>query len=470
MSPKKKHTDLVERFSETITSLLSNFPRHPQSEQAFAVAYSGGLDSSVLLMLTAKYCHQHQIPLYAFHVHHGLSENADSWLSHCQVFCRQLDVDFSFEKITLSELNRDGLEASARKARYRAIGRFCQSKNIYTVLTGHHLDDQAETLLLQMLRGAGPAGLSGMDKANFAPDLFINADLTLVRPLLAESRSTLEEFASREAISYIEDESNHDHRFIRNALRHQVMPILEGVSPGFAARFARVANHMQSANRLIEALALQDLQLCRHGDGLSVSKLRALDADRADNVLRLWLHQQHLRMPSLSRLREMIKQLFEAKSDAQVTIFHETVAIHRYQDGLYLADRKRETDSKQLAVEFQWQGEASKYFPEFGGTLYFHRQQHGLNSEWLLAQQLSLHLRRGGESMKLADNRPTRSMKSHYQSLNIPFWMRQQLPFVSAGQDLLYAAGVGMNAGVCSSSANAVALDWVEDETTQIQR
>lgn len=463
MSTKKKHPDLAERFSDTLNSLFVEFPQYFLPGQALAVAYSGGLDSSVLLMLAATYCKKHQIPLHAFHVHHGLSVNADSWLFHCQSFCHELNIDFSFEKITLSEFSKDGIEASARKARYKAIGDFCRTKNISVVLTGHHLDDQAETLLLQMLRGAGPTGLSGMDKFNFSAELLGNASLILARPLLEENRPVLDEFAAQQKISFIQDESNHNIRFIRNALRHQVMPLLEDIAPGFATRFARVANHMQSAAHLIEVLAAQDLNLCRFEDGLRVSMLQKLEADRVDNVLRLWLRQQHLRMPSLSRLREIVRQLFEAKPDAKVTIFHETIAIHRYQDGLYASDRSGETNTENRIVHFRWQGEASRHFPDFRGTLYFHRQEDGLNPEWLAKQDLTLHLRRGGERLKLAANRPTRSMKSHYQALNIPFWMRQQLPFVSIDDDVLFAAGVGMNAKFCNQMTNAITFLWVDD-------
>jgi len=457
---------LMHHFSETLNILFEESGKVPSSN-GLAIAYSGGLDSSVLLFLCAQYCQQRGIPLHAYHVHHGLSPNADTWTNHCADVCSCLGVRFDYEKIVVTNQDGSGIESSARKGRYLAIGRMSAVAQVEIVLAAHHQDDQAETLLMQMLRGSGIAGLSGMDKFNYAPALFGNPSLLMMRPLLNVSRSELELFARENDITYIEDESNDDARYLRNALRHQVMPILEEISPGFAARMSRTAKHMQSTLSLIEALAEQDLSICMSIEDLSINLnlIRQLDPERVSNIFRLWLSKSGVRMPSTSRLNEIRKQLFEAKDDARITIYHETLAIHRYQSRIYASDRSREPANEEKNIYFAWSGQDAIAFPEFHGTLFFQKEARGVSSTWLAQQSLCIHLRRGGERLKLAENRSTRDMKSHYQSLNIPYWVRQQLPFISVGNQLLYAARVGMQSEFCSTDkGDKVVFDWVADE------
>jgi len=460
---------LTRHFSETLNTLFSESGKSP-SECGLAVAYSGGLDSSVLLSLTAEYCRISNISFSAFHVHHGLSPNADGWLAHCKSVCEKLGVPFAFEKIVVASNEGDGVEGNARKGRYLALGRMSLASQSMIVLAAHHQDDQAETLLMQMLRGSGVAGLSGMDRFNFAPTLFGNPSVLMMRPLLDVSRADLEQFAHENQITYVEDESNEDARFLRNALRHQVMPVLEKISPGFASRMSRTAKHMQSAHNLAQVLAEQDLAHCLSGQALELDmqRIRLLSPERIDNLFRLWLAKFDVRMPSTSRLNEISKQIFEAKGDARITIYHEKLAIHRYQEKICASDRAREPVNDELSIKFSWNREESLPFPDFHGTLFFRRGSRGLCPDWLQQQALCLHLRRGGERLKLAENRSTRDMKSHYQAMRIPFWIRQQLPFVSIGSELVYAAGVGMQSQFCSDSENAqgetqVVLDWVAD-------
>ncbi|MBC3861650.1 tRNA lysidine(34) synthetase TilS [Undibacterium jejuense] len=460
---------LMHHFSEALNSIFLESGKAPP-ECGLAVAYSGGLDSSVLLSLTAEYCRLRGIPLDAFHVHHGLSPNADDWLVHCESNCQKLGISLAFEKIVVTNNEGDGIEGSARKGRYLALGRMSVASKTQILLSAHHQDDQAETLLMQMLRGSGVAGLSGMNRFNFAPGLFGTPSVMMMRPLLDVSRLELEHFARENQISYIQDESNEDGRYLRNALRLQVMPVLEQISPGFAGRMLRTAKHMQSAQNLAEALAGQDLAHCLSGQmlDLDLQRMRTLSAERINNLFRLWLSKFDVRMPSTSRLNEICKQLFEAKGDARITIYHEKLAIHRYQEKIYAADRAREAVDDALSVAFTWNGESSMPFPDFHGTLHFRRGSRGLSPDWLQQQALCLHLRRGGERLKLAENRSTRDMKSHYQALRIPFWVRQQLPFVSIGSELVYAAGVGMQSQYCSESVNTqvgthLVLDWVAD-------
>jgi tRNA(Ile)-lysidine synthase len=209
-----------------------------------AIACSGGLDSSVLLQLAHAYAREHGIILYAFHVHHGLSPNADSWLAHCEGSAAALGVAFDHRRVAV-EKGKSGTEAAARKLRYAALGQMCRAHDVRLLLTAHHLDDQAETVLLQLLRGSGPAGLSGMDAANTAAGLLGNDQLVMARPLLPVARTGLEEYAAAHGVAWVDDESNSDPRYARNALRHQVMPVLQQAFPALRSAL-RAAPRMPS--------------------------------------------------------------------------------------------------------------------------------------------------------------------------------------------------------------------------------
>ncbi len=424
---------------------------------SIAIALSGGLDSSALLHLAHSYCREHGIPLFAFHVHHGLSPNADTWLAHCETACATLGVAFDSRRVTLAK-GKSGIEAAARKLRYAALGDMCGTHGVPLMLTAHHLDDQAETVLLQLLRGSGTAGLSGMDAANAAPELLGNPSLVMARPLLPVSRAELDEYVAGQGIAYIEDESNADARYARNALRHKVMPALAASFPGFQERFARSAAHAQSAQRLLDELAADDLKTCLVDDCLDVAKLRAMSADRAHNMVRHWFAQRGLRMPSTAWLVEMVTQLVEARPDAQLLVTHPDCHIRRHRDRLHITPKladlagTRDPDDEGLIVKegeaFRWNGETKIAFPAYGGVLHIEAAAEGdggLDPDWLRAQPLLIDFRKGGERLKPAANRPTRALKYHYQACNVPAWERERLPVVWTGRELLFAAGIGMD-------------------------
>jgi tRNA(Ile)-lysidine synthase len=430
---------------------------------AMAVALSGGLDSSALLHLAHAYARAAGIDIYAFHVHHGLSPNADAWLDHCAAQCAVLGVPFAARRIQLAR-DGSGTEAAARKGRYAALGALCAEHGVTRLLTAHHQDDQAETVLLQLLRGSGPAGLSGMDAANHAPELLGNPDVMMLRPLLPVSRAQLVDYVREHAIAHIDDESNADQRFARNALRHRVMPALEAAFPGYQQRFARSARHAQSAQRLLTELAQQDLEACLDGDCLDVAKLRAMSVDRNTNLLRHWFATRNLSMPSTAWLEELLAQLLEARADAQLLVTHPDCHVRRYRERLYLTPKladlagMRDRDDDELKAtlpgsqkegeSFRWTGEAELKFPAYGGILHIDAAgvgEAGLAADWLRGQLLTIDFRKGGERLKLADNRPSKSLKYHYQSQGVPAWERARLPTVSAGARLLFAAGIGMD-------------------------
>ncbi|HEX8609903.1 MAG TPA: tRNA lysidine(34) synthetase TilS [Telluria sp.] len=457
---------LAAQFAQALDALRGQ----PGDSPSVAIAYSGGLDSSALLHLAAQYASASDIPLFAFHVHHGISPNADAWLAHCEATCARMGVSFAARRVTL-EKTKSGVEAAARKLRYAALGALCAEHGVRLMLTAHHLDDQAETVLLQLLRGSGTAGLSGMDAANAAPELLGNPDLVMARPLLPVSRQQLEAYVAAFDVAYVEDESNTHPRYARNALRHQVMPALATAFPGYQERFARSAAHAQSAQRLLTELAVQDLAGCLVDDCIDVAKLRAMSLDRAYNMLRHWFALRSLRMPSTAWLTEMVTQLVEARHDAQLLVTHPDCHIRRHRDRLYITPKladlagQRDPDDEGIFVKegerFTWSGEASIAFPAYGGVLHFDQAEQGFDGAWLRAQALLIDFRKGGERLKPAANRPTRPLKYHYQACNVPAWERERLPVVSSGKALLFAAGIGMDCHhFGDASGPLVSLRW----------
>ena len=440
---------------------------------AFAIAYSGGLDSSVLLHLIAQYAVTHQHKLFAFHVHHGISANADQWSAHCAAECAKLNVTFDERRITLVNPGKTGVEEAARNSRYAALGEMCRQHQVPLILMGHHLDDQAETVLLQLLRGSGVAGLSGMDKCNIAPTLFGDASVQMARPLLKMSRAELEKYAALHNIAYVEDESNRDPRYARNALRCHVMPMLTQYFGGFQERLTRTAGHMQSSKKMLIELAELDMATCVAGNSLQVEALRKLSAERQDNLLRYWFSLQDLRMPSSAWLSEARDQLLSAKDDAQVCVTHPECHIRRHRDRVFLTPRD-DLDREEIdPIAFRWHGESEIAFPIYGGVLHFdvveqaalnEPAEQGVDPEWLRQQALKLQYRSGGERLKLAQNRPTKPLKYLYQAVDIPAWERETLPMVHCAGKLLFAAGLGMDSHQFAVAGHAnIRLRWQAD-------
>ncbi|KRB84468.1 tRNA lysidine(34) synthetase TilS [Noviherbaspirillum sp. Root189] len=442
------------------------------NRRTIAVAYSGGLDSAVLLQLAHGYAQSHGLVLYAFHIHHGLSPNADAWSAHCEKQCASAGVHFSVRRVELTDRHKQGTEQAARISRYAALGELCREQAIPVLLTAHHRDDQAETVLLQLLRGSGVAGLSGMEMVNTAPSLVGDDALLIGRPLLDISRQALEGYAAHYGIAHVDDESNSDPRYARNALRHKVMPVLEAHFPGFQQRFARSAQHAQSAQRLLNELAAQDLAACAEGANIRLSQLGQLTDDRIDNVLRYWFALRGVRMPATAWLSEMREQLFGAKEDARIRVTHADCEIRRHRDRVFLTPRQDDTDLDVPPAPFRWNNEAAIRFPQFRGTLHFEYAEEGVDAEWLRAQALELRLRSGGERLKPAANRSTRSLKYHYQALDIPHWQRLRLPVVTTDTHLVFAAGIGMHwisdvsvEANSSHAGQAIRLRWEHDHT-----
>jgi tRNA(Ile)-lysidine synthase len=318
----------------------SNLPR-------LAIALSGGLDSVVLL---DSICRLHQaqttksakrvgqeIPtpqIVAFHIHHGLQKAADEWLLFCEALAKKYKIGFDFRLLHIdTKLNPGNIEARARAARYEALTELCVYHGIEDLLLAHHQNDQAETVLLQLMRGAGVAGLSGMPESRMlATSKEQASSITLWRPLLHLRREELEAYAREHQLKWIEDPSNRSSKYRRNAVRKSILPKLESIQPGATANLARSADLLAQAQQLLDRLAQQDGKkiLKLKNNILSVQPLldlNASDSAAANNVLRYWLKVAGLTMPSHERLQAWWLDLQQARSDAKLEWLHDEHAV-----------------------------------------------------------------------------------------------------------------------------------------------
>ena len=293
-------------------------------------ALSGGCDSSVLLHLlhaarSEPQSHV-QFTLKAVHVHHGLSPNADQWARHCRALCRNLDIPLSVRKVNVSRAVGSSLEEQARLARYAV---FRQQKAPVLALA-QHANDQAETVLLQMLRGAGPKGMAGMGSLARLAGLSPEPAHWLWRPLLGVSRPAIERYAILHDIKWIEDESNVNENLSRNRLRKRVMPALEAAFPQALSTIGRSARNLADAALLCQDLADMDLANARlSASKLAVPALQPLPTHRLKNLLRRWLEGFGLRAPSETRLSALVQALYQTNNDTRLTWIHDGWQIER---------------------------------------------------------------------------------------------------------------------------------------------
>jgi tRNA(Ile)-lysidine synthase len=308
------------KSTNEIRFLVESFLRqHIQFNQRILVAFSGGLDSSVLLDLLLQCRTRINFRLQAIHFHHGLSPNADTWTEHCSRVCATSGVRFDVTRLTVPIKSEQGIECSARHARYSAL----QAIDTDWVVLGHHANDQAETVFLNLLRGSGVLGLAGM-----AP-----VQGRYLRPLLFVRRSELEAYAAERELSWCEDESNLDQKYTRNYVRHDVLNGLRGRFPSIDLNIARTAAHAATANRLLTELAINDAGNSELVFPFAIGAFKHLSPDRAVNLFRVLLTGTGRQCPSTVRVHEFIRQLRDAAPDRhpEIRIGAEKVFVRKKQ-------------------------------------------------------------------------------------------------------------------------------------------
>ncbi len=426
----------VHALSEQLDAFLLQHLPTGDLKPTLLLALSGGLDSVVLLHLLAEAKTKIPFTLHALHVHHGLSPNAESWAEFCAAQCSQLDVPLKIVHVHVAKNpdyknSEQGIEAEARQLRYQALFDYTIDERLPDfVLTAHHQDDQAETLLLQLFRGAGVKGLASMAA--------VDKPRRLLRPLLNVSRQTLQDYALQRHLAWCDDESNDNTQYDRNFLRHEVMPVLASRFKGLQAVLARTAAHMAEASEMLEALAAQDAEKILTDNTLCLQGLSQLSHARAKNLLRWWFAQNDIAMPASDYLNEIIAQLLQSKKDADLDIKLQHLVLRKYQQRAYLCP-----DIPVQPFDLVWNGEPELTLPN-GGKLLFREVvgaglalKHG-------ATKLRITNRDGGERFKPDALRPTRTLKYLLQEINMPPWQRIRIPLIYWHDQLACVPGVGV--------------------------
>ena len=398
-----------------------------------ALGLSGGLDSVALLSILLELAPALGFSLRAVHVNHGISPNAARWAEFCGALCARLGVPLQLETVDISAHRHLGLEGAARRSRHEVFARV----DADFVVLAQHSDDQAETLLLRLLRGAGLRGLAAMSTLRS-----ISGTRTrLLRPLLAVSRAEIETHARLHGLEWVEDESNADTLRRRNFLRRDVLPLLERQFPGARATIARAAAHLAEARELLDEMARTDFERCEGAGGVNVADLLGLGEARAKNLLRYWCDTKNIEPLSAARTGELLRQLRESRPDARIGLAVPGWTFLRYRERLYLR-RASETLDRDLCEV--WDGANALPILSLGGVLKFRPEEgRGLSLAKLRAVRVTARLRQGGERLRLDAGRPRRTLKNLFQERGIPPWRRDRLPLVYCGDELVSVPGIG---------------------------
>lgn len=437
-SSKKPRPDLAAHVAKFLEQRV-------RPGQHLALALSGGVDSVVLLDILAHLRDPLQFHLSAIHVNHQLSPNASDWAAFCAARCGEYDVQLEIISVTVS-LAGDSLEGAARTARHAALARGSAD---FTVLA-QHLDDQAETLLLQLLRGCGVEGASAMAEEK---------NRRLLRPLLECPRSALEHYAQQHKLAWVEDESNLDTRFDRNFLRHRLLPVIEERFPAYRETLFRASRNFAESAYLQEELARLDGATAIDGKNLSVPALARLPPPRARNLLRHYLKQHGIAAPSAIRLEEMLHQLLNAKRDARVKIPLGAFELQRFHGRAWVIPALAPPPSSFCRP---WRGENEAQLFELGGVLKFwpvHGQ--GISLACLQREPVTIRIRQGGERLRPNCTRPSRSLKNLFQEAGMPPWSRQALPLLYSGANLAAVVGIGIDCKFqARPSEPGIMIEW----------
>ena len=399
------------------------------------VAYSGGIDSHVLLHALAAARPSHGYALSAIYIDHGLQPDSRAWGEHCARVCAALAVPFDAQRVAVTAIQRDGPEAAARRARYTALAARLASGEF--LLTAHHRDDQAETVLLQLLRGSGVAGLAAM------PERAPLGHGELLRPLLGFSRAALREYASAQRLEWIEDPSNQVLHLRRNFLRTEIVPRLEQHWPEARQSLARTAAHSAEAQALLDERAREDVDTCRSPDAsryphaLHAAAVARFSAARQRNLFRYWLRSQGFRPPDRQRLDELCRRVASESRSRQACVQWEGAEVWRYRDRLVAVPGQALPDT---AMDVTWDLSAPLQLSGVGRLRAEPVHGHGLSRARLRASGVQVRMRHGGELLQLAGRAHRHAVKKLLQTAGVPPWERLRLPLFYAHDELVAVA------------------------------
>lgn len=406
----------------------------------YVIAYSGGIDSHVLLYCCAKL----KLPVRAIHIHHGLQDVADEWVNHCRNICEQLDIYLDVVSVDAKQQDGQSPEESARNARYAALHDNLQDGDC--LITAQHQNDQAETLLLQLFRTASAAGLSAM------PERKQLGGCLHIRPLLSFLRVEIELFAKENRLHWIEDPSNQDAAFDRNYVRKNIIPVLTERWPEIAKQLSTVADIQQSNLRVLEDMAAIDLadvvvipafqSLLRRYlvvSVLSITALKKLSTERLFNLLRYWVISEVGVSPTRNLLQEIVKTIINARQEVNPVVVYSGFEYRKYRDELYLLKVEGEIDVEDDVV---WEPLSPIVLPGLNTRFSaVKRSGAGLKTE-LLSKPLRLCFRQGGERFHPENRQHSQSLKKILQEERVPPWERNTFPLLYFEDECIAVVGL----------------------------
>lgn len=430
----------------------------------FAVAYSGGRDSTVLLHALAALRARHGFALRALHFDHGIAAESAEWAAHCRAQCAAWGIDFAAGREALAKPRGASLEAHARRRRYRWFAQVAQPGE--TLLTAHHADDQAETVLLNLLRGGGLESLAGI-----APRRALSgaAGAQVARPLLAFAAAALAEYARAHGLRWVDDPSNAEMEFDRNYLRRAVLPALRRRWPGAARALNLSAAHCRAAAELLAESDAQNFAACRLdakrgvfclAPPLNIDAMRGLGPARAVRLLRRWIHGCGLRSPSAGQLAELRAQVFVSRA-AAAALRWDSVEIRRFRDGLYLIGPPGEPPL--APVDWDLRG------CDFGNGLRVEVDAidgagvaTAIDPRRLTGRRVQWAWRQGGERMTLPGRAHSHALKKRLQQTAAPPWERRALPHLTVDGEIAWVHTIGPAAGyACNDGAAGITPRFV---------
>ena len=457
-------TRKLPRSNALLAHVSAVLGRHVRRGDRLVAGLSGGVDSVVLLDVLRRLAKKIRCELVALHVNHQINPAAASWARFCRAYCKRLGVALTVVKVQVPRTA--SLEAAARDARYAAFAALPAD----FVALAHNLDDQAETVLLQLLRGAGVKGVSAMPELRIVDrGLRLEGNIrskgvlnpAILRPMLDIPRSEIEAYAKSRKLKWIEDDSNADTGFDRNFLRHRLLPVIEERYPAYRKTLARAGRNFAEAAGLLDELAQNDAQYA--GNRLDIAALRRLTVPRAKNALRLFLAANGVLMPNAARLAECVRQVQEPRA-ASIAIDLGAHELRRYAGELRVVAKAA---SPAPGFCRTWQGEARIAMPELGAALVMKKcRGAGISLAKLQAAPVTVRLRQGGERLRPDGGRPRRSLKNLLQEARLPPWLRGRLPLLFCGDALVYVPGIGIDSAFSAVRGEpGVKPSWVATET-----
>lgn len=406
--------DSRKRQPDLLDQLLAHWPEAFSGSCAVEVGLSGGMDSMVLLDLLWRSRELRHFHLTAVHVHHGLSANAEEWVAHCERWCALRDIPLRVERVSVVLRGGDSLEAVARAERYAAYRR----SGAGVIALAHHQDDQAETVLLQLLRGGGPHAVAAM------PVTRQLGSKCLWRPLLHWPRSVIESYAVARQLSWVTDESNADTRWRRNLLRHDIFPLIASALPDYRQHLQRAASQMWQAAQVLDEVAGQDLAGCLHYGRLQLQHFSALSVPRQQLVLVHWLKQLGWDDAPPQAIEVFCRQLVQAGQDRNPELRLTNGLLFRYREQVWVEHNSPEAKPEALRLDFQV---AAQDLPAWSGSLSFVSERRGVDPALLLAG-FELRPRVGGERLMLEVG--AKPVKTLLQEAGVPPRLRKRWPLL----------------------------------------